>query len=457
MRYPGFLRTFGSRLGAGLADELLDRWFPPPPSFLQRFAEAFIDQAPVIVSMVQYYIHTKDAPKHGSTENYVPAPGVPLTPDAHAKEWEPLGEFTCPKCGGHTWSSFGSVGTSPVLERHCTNGLQTAYGPDMNPNTVKEPCMFRWFSTDDHLHFAKPSVEEAKTAAEKVVCAPPREWRDAAEKARSVDFPGCVPIEEHGDKTLHETEGANLPHALMYQGTPRVRINHKDVKNVRVKPISYGSRRDEGVERTLGADANIEDVMYLDNGGGVEVTAIGNDGQVLGRTRFYLPVNGPVRDGADRLRVKSAAERLGLVPGPDADRRYRSPLQIAIGERTQPGENVDETAARLITEADAFIKKQSDKIADLMLDNVFPAGRGEIGFVLTHDVAKKIGVRYEEGAEPIRATLILDGWRWAIRLGLGRVGGQLVPVEWSLVEAILKNPAAPDQTAMAQNAAGGMA
>jgi len=327
MRYPGFLTTFGSRLGAGLADELLDRWFPPPPSLWKRFAQAFVDQAPVIVSMVQYYLHTKDSPKHEPT---IPATPIGVAPGC----FHPLGEFTCPKCGGHTWGTLGSS-LPPTVERYCTNGLETAYGPGMNPNTVEKPCMFQWLSSADHLYFTKPSAEEAKPQT----CAPPKA-QHLADWDRGVDW-----------------------------GRPVLGLTG------------------EAVEHTYGA------------------------------------------------------------------------LAKAIGDRFEnPEESLCRAAARLIAEADAFIKNQADKIADLMLDNAYPAGKGEIGFMLSEAAAKKLGLAYSPGAAPVRVWLVLDGWQWAVRVGLGRVGGQLIPVDWTKAEELLRDARPrPDQTDMAQNAAGGVA
>jgi len=312
MRYPGFLKMFGSRLGAGLADELLDRWFPSPPSLWERFAQAF-------------------APKHEPT---IPGPPIGAAPGC----FRPLGEFTCPKCGGHTWGTLGSS-LPPTVERYCTNGLETACGPGKNPNTVERPCMFRWMSTEDHLYFAKPSAEEVKRATETQACAGPKA-QHLADWDRGVDW-----------------------------GRPVLGLTG------------------EVVEQTYDALAK----------------AIGD-------------------------RFVSADESLGSA------------------------------AARIIKTGDSFIKEQSNKIADLMLDNAYPAGKGEIGFMLSEAAAKKLGLAYSPGAAPVRVWLVLDGWQWAVRVGLGRVGGQLIPVDWTKAEELLRDARPrPDQTDMAQNAAGGVA
>lgn len=483
-RHPGFLKTLGSRLGAGLADEILDRWFPQKPSLLERVAESVILSLPVITQFLLAEAANKAAEPR--------SPTVPEPPSGIA--WAPgrgsLGEFTCPKCGGHTWSTLGP-GHLPVVERYCTNGLETAYGPGMNPNTVKEPCQFRWMSSDDHLYFAKPSTEEAKRATET--------------KARVPPF------------------GTEF-HPLMMAGTPPLLIPTDNILRFDTRDIVDGQIRD-GI-CCYHARTTVEQVRRAKGTHAFEIVAISNGkqgrraGDVLGVTTLYPETHGTKADLADLDRCAdwgrpvlgvtgeaveetynalakaigdrfdSAEESLGhaaarilgevFPDGPDRYPNHHSLLKLgsgpiralislcslrclaeAMGDRANDHGDIIFAASNLILEADAFIKKQSDKIADLMLDNVFPAGKGEVGFLLSEAAAKKLGLAYEAGAKPARVSLVLDGWQWAVRLGLGRIGGELIRVEWDVALDILrgaKNDAAnARQEMMAQNAAGGVA
>lgn len=63
---------------------------------------------------------------------------------------QPVSQFTCPQCGGHTFGSTLTAGTFDITERHCNGYFQDGTS-----------CRFTWKPADDTAYgLAPPLVEE---------------------------------------------------------------------------------------------------------------------------------------------------------------------------------------------------------------------------------------------------------------------------------------------------------
>lgn len=154
MRTPGFFRTFGHHFGHRLANELLDKFFPPKPTF----AERFMKELPGVLTMAVYVVDrfAQKPPPEVPVSAAIPSIPRPAPPPCKV-----LGEFTCPQCKGHTWGWTGEDGRDEngTYIRACTGQWL--------------PCRFTWKATEDHLYFAPPTAEHIRYQRAAGAVAPP--------------------------------------------------------------------------------------------------------------------------------------------------------------------------------------------------------------------------------------------------------------------------------------------
>lgn len=388
VRYPGFFRTLGHRLGDGLADIILDRIAPPPPSAFQQVIAA----APALFGLVKLLreeSRPSALPSQLSPEEILaaakgtpsPIPGTPLRADDFPP-FKKLGEFTCPKCGGHTWGWTGvnGVDENGTHIRKCSGEIEKRRaneGPSGGHFVTRERCDFTWKATDDAKYFSSVEVGPA---------------------------PASVAMPAPNDLGMAEKEIDQLA-TFILSAFP------------------------------------------------------------------HEPGRGDAKNGETAVEV---AVRLLHDYAEDRDR-----IKSVVGKRVAGDEDIISAAARLLLDADAFIAKQAEtiralteQVRELILDSEFSAGRGEVGIILTEAEAKAIDDRGNVPHGEL-VTLVLRDHRWTIRVkhvaeAALKPGDATPPnptyvhlrVKQDVVAALLfardQMPQA-DQTAMAQNAAGGVA
>jgi hypothetical protein len=174
-------------------------------------------------------------------------------------------------------------------------------------------------------------------------------------------------------------------------------------------------------------------------------------------TEDHLYFASPTDDDRKRAEPQTCVVANGCTAADDGA------LSSAVGDRCRDDETTVQAAARLLTEADAYIAKQAEQIRGLILDNEFNDNCGEFSVVLSADSAAVVGLPAYVGR---RVAVVVNNGQWFVR-----VGSTLYPLvkdsahrldtsdllEYALLFLMRDGPVKIDETAMAQNAAGGVA